>query len=90
MSDVLVTSSGTMREISPMNGEYYKLHEMQYYVGGYIETVNVGNGKVLVMDEEGKLKGKLPNKIATVWLLTEGINDWIAGDAILIDRKHIK
>lgn len=90
MSDVLVTSSGTMRDIEPMNGEYYKLRELQHYVGGYIETVNVGNGKVLIMDEEGKLKGKLPNKIATGWLLTEGINDWIAGDAILIDRKHIK
>lgn len=90
MSDVLVTSSGTMREIGPMNGKHYTLGELQHYVGGYIETVNVGDGKVLIMDEEGKQKGKLPNKIATGWLLTEGINDWIAGDAILIDRKHIK
>lgn len=90
MGDVLVTSSGTMREIGPKNGKHYTLRELQHYVGGYIERVNVGNGKALIMDEEGKLKGKLPNKIATGWLLTEGINDWIAGDAILVDRKHIK
>ena len=90
MSDVLAKCTGTLQPIRPMNGESYTLTEMQHYVGGYIETVNVGNGKVLVVDEEGKLKGKLPNRIATGWLQEEGIRDWVAGDAMLIDRKHIK
>lgn len=90
MSDVLVKSSGMMREIAPLNGKHYTLQEITHYIGGYMEIVHVGNGKVLIMDEEGKIKGKLPNRTATGWLLTEGINDWIAGDVILIDRKHIK
>lgn len=90
MDDVLAKCTGTLQPISPMNGECYTLLEMQHHVGGYIETVNVGNGKVLIVDEEGKLKGKLPNRIATGWLQVEGIHDWIAGDAMLIDRKHIK
>lgn len=90
MGDVLAKRTGTLQPIRPMNGESYTLTEMQHYVGGYIETVNVGNGKVLVVDEEGKLKGKLPNRIATGWLQEEGIHDGVAGDAMLIDRKHIK
>lgn len=73
-----------------MNGESYTLTEIQHYVDGYIETVSVGNGKVLIVDEEGKLKGKLPNRIATGWLQEEGIHDWVVGDAMLIDREHIK
>lgn len=73
-----------------MNGESYTLQELQHYVGGHIETVNVGNGKVLIVDDEGKQKEKLPNRIATGWLRVEGIHDWVAGDAMLIDRKHIK
>lgn len=89
MSDVLVTSTGGMKAITPMNGKYYSLLEMQNYVGGYIETLKVGQ-KLLVMDEEGKLKGKLPNRIATGWVLQEGINDYICGDVMLIERNHIK
>ena len=90
MSDVLAKCTGTLQPIRPMNGGSYTLTEMQHYVGGYIETVSLGSGKVLIVDEEGKLKGKLPNRIATGWLQVEGINDWVAGDAMLIDRKHIK
>lgn len=89
MSDVLVTSTGGMKAITPMNGRHYSLQEMQSYVGGLIETLKVGQ-KILVMDEEGKLKGKLPNRIATGWVLQEGINDYISGDVMLIERSHIK
>lgn len=35
-----------------------KLHSMQDFVGGYIETVHLGGNLVLVCDEEGKLKKK--------------------------------
>lgn len=90
MSDVLAKCTGTLQPISPMNGESYTLTEMQHYVGGYIETVSLSSGKVLIVDEEGKLKGKLPNRIATGWLQEEGIHDWVVGDAMLIDREHIK
>lgn len=89
MSDVLVTSTGEMKAIMPMNGRDYSLQEIQSYVGGYIETLKVGQ-KLLVMDEEGKLKGKLPNRIATGWVLQEGINDYVCGDVMLIERSHIK
>lgn len=89
MSDVLVTSTGGMKAIMPMNGRDYSLQEMQSYVGGCIETLKVGQ-KILVMDEEGKLKGKLPNRIATGWVLQEGINDYVCGDVMLIERSHIK
>lgn len=87
--DVLVTVTNTMRPIKPTNGEHYSLHELQHYVGGYIETIVLGN-KVLIVDEEGKLKGKLPNRIATGWLLTSGIDDFVAGDAMLIMRERIQ
>ena len=91
MGDVLVTTANIMKPIAPMNGSHYTLVELQSYVGGYIETIYL-NDKVLVVDEEGKLKGKLPNRIATGWLLKDDTYncDWIAGDALLIDKKHIK
>ena len=37
------------------------LEAMQEVIGGYIETVTLPNGLVLVMDEEGRLKGLREN-----------------------------
>lgn len=79
-----------MQEIKPMNGSDYSLQELQHYVGGYIETIRLGMGKLLIVDEEGKIKNKLPNRLATDWLIVHGIPDWVAGDAVLIDEKHLK
>ncbi len=91
MSDILVTVSGCFREIKPMNGEYYGEIELRHYVGEERENVVVGNKeKVLIFDLDGKVKGRLPNRIATAWYREIEKSDWIAGDAILVDRKHIK
>lgn len=90
MIDVWVKNTGTMQEIKPMNGSDYSLRELQHYVGGYIEKVHLGVDKLLIIDEEGKIKNKLPNRIATGWLIAGGIHDWVAGDAVLIDEKNLK
>ena len=39
------------------------LSDLQRAVGGYIETVSLADGLILVCDEEGKLKDKPPNRI---------------------------
>lgn len=39
------------------------LASMQQTVGGYIETVPLGDGLVLVCDEEARLKGSPPNRV---------------------------
>ena len=90
MSDVLVKTTGVFIPIEPHNGQYYTLLELQAYVGGNIETVYFKNGKILIIYEEGKLKGKLPNRIATSWLIVEGYVDFVAGDALLIEGEHLR
>jgi hypothetical protein len=42
------------------------LEEFQKAVGGYIETVTLGEGVVLICDEEGLLKGKAYNEPASI------------------------
>ena len=87
MASVIVTPSGSMKEVKPMNGEKFTLFELQQHVGGYIEIIYLTNDKLLVVDEEGKLKGKPLNRIATGWLNADGIIDYVAGTAILMDSK---
>ncbi len=56
------------------------LEEAQKIVGGYIEMVNVGHGKTLVVDEEGRLKSKEIN--AEGCKLYPGV---IVGDIIVLE-----
>lgn len=88
MSDFLVTPNNSLREISPKNGKKYTLKELQQLVEGDIELRFLGHNKVLVVDEEGKLKGKTFNAIATGWI-RQKFCDYIVGTALLISDSHI-
>ena len=56
------------------------LKEMQDFVGGYIQVVQSADTKSdIVLDEEGKLKGKFLNKEATELYLGEAPDDTGAG-----------
>lgn len=54
------------REITPANGTNFTLEEMQGIVGGYIQIINIGNGNVMVINEEGKLLNLPKNAHATI------------------------
>jgi hypothetical protein len=67
-----------------------RLKELQDLVGGLIQVVYADGGKTqIVMDEEGKLKGKPFNHEATeVWFPDGGIlPDTIVGDAVVLKGK---
>ena len=56
------------------------LQEMQKFVGGYIEVVtSADTNSQIVLDEEGKLKGKPINKEATEMYVGEEMDDTSAG-----------
>ena len=63
------------------------LEEMQKFVGGYIEVVYAPNGDQIVLDEEGRLKGKNINKEASEhWLGDDWDSEYnnIVGDAMIL------
>lgn len=43
------------REVTPANGTNFTLEEMQSIVGGYIQIIFLGNGKVMVINEEEQI-----------------------------------
>lgn len=83
---------GSSKTVHPKNGTDYTLEELNKYVGGYIEMIplNDGSGQVCVMDEEGKLKNKYVNKVATIltYKFHKG-TDRIVGDVLICNRKEI-
>jgi hypothetical protein len=66
------------------------LKELQTFVGGLIQVVYADDGKTqIVMDEEGKIKGKRINLEATnLWFPDQYIlPDVIVGDAVVLKGK---
>ena len=89
---ILIPVEGEEQELTPKDGKYFSLEEMQKIVGGYIEIVGLGEGLVLVCNEEGKIDGKsLPNARATkVWQKHYGATDVIYGDVLVCDYSFIE
>lgn len=89
---ILVKENGDKVEIFPANGKMFELEEVQRLVGGYIEIVNLGGEDVMVVDEEGKLKGKPVNTVATIIAhMRHAIhhNDCIVGDVLICKNCEI-
>ena len=62
------------------------LSDAQKFVGGWVEVVQVNDG-ILIIDEEGKMKNKPVNEIASKMYADKyGDADVIVGDAIYIPK----
>lgn len=88
----IIKSNGQVIETTPKNGTDFSLEELQTIVGGWIEIVNLRDGRLLCLDEEGKLKGKELNPVATDiyhQALPLCRKDFIVGDVLLCDEDQI-
>jgi len=76
----------TLREIKKKE-DNPSLSDAQEFVGGWVELVKVKDG-ILLIDEEGKLKNKPINELASkLYFDTYGDQDIIVGDAIYIPNN---
>ena len=79
----LYRTNGTQEQVAPQNGTSFDLKEMQGYVGGYIEIVESPDGRLIVLNEEGKLERLPLNRAATA--IYADPHDFIVGDALVVD-----
>lgn len=85
----LVKADGTTKTIEPKDGKKFSLEEMQTLVGGFIEIVRTHDDEhYMIIDEEGKLKGKPVNFTATC-LYRYGDLDVVVGDALVCPTSMI-
>lgn len=87
----IIKTTGEIVDITPKNGTDFTLEEMQSIVGGWIEIQNLNNGRKMVVDEEGKLKGYDFNLKATI-IYREEVSpyDCIVGDALICERGEVR
>ena len=66
------------------------LKEMQAFVGGYIQPIMLGDDMMMIIDEEGKMKGKAENVTATDLAHEHNAifeTDYIAGDVMVLSGE---
>ena len=89
MKAKIYKTDGTILEVEPKNKHDFSLEELQRIVGGYIEILHIGNDKIMVIDEEGKLKEKPANEAATMFFMQAGYYDTIVGDVLVCDDEMV-
>lgn len=89
---LLINTDGTKKEIKPKNGMDFSLEELQAYVDGYIEIINLNNGDIMVINDDGKYLFE-ENEIATSIAEDHDaifFGDWICGNAVLCKEEEVK
>lgn len=64
---LVITPNYEVTPIEPENGKF-SLELLQSIVEGYIEIVHIGNDELMVVNEEGRLRGMEVNDVATTYL----------------------
>ena len=82
---LVIRPDGTIKQRSWPKGTNEQLHFLQAQVGGYIETVRTGTpGIIMIVNEEGLIRGLQYNELATrVYLEGMGASP-IMGPAVLV------
>lgn len=77
----LIRATGEQMTVKPASGGKFTLEELQGFVSGFIERIDLENGKALQMKR---------NIAATVCLQQRGClqGDYIAGDAVILDYSE--
>ena len=77
-------------DYTPKNGKTFALTEMQEIIGGYVEPIRLNDGRMIIVDEDGKSKNKAVNIPATNILRRDHFTtDYIVGTAIVCDADMI-
>lgn len=84
---LLIKPSGEAKDVFFDDG--VTLADLQKCVEGYIEIIWLKGGKVLIVNEEGKINGLEKNMRATYLVQEHGLIDFIVGNALLIESKYI-
>lgn len=90
MAQILKTN-GSWENVQPANGTDFTLEEVRAVVGGYVELVRLWDGRLMLINEEGKLYGLPLNAEATrLFLVERDSYDVIVGDALVCDNDQFR
>lgn len=94
----LYTTTGDIRLVKPSDGKHFTYDELSQFVKGRVEIVPLPSGRVIAVNEEGKLINLEVNEKASLeWLREYPLDKYsynndgtICGDALFTDSCLIR
>lgn len=88
----LIKTDGTKTEVHPKNGVDFQIEELQGYVDGYIDIVNLRNGEILVINDDGKDRYDANNTATEIAQKHNAIFwwDYLCGDVVLCKDEEVQ
>jgi hypothetical protein len=83
---LLIKADGTFEEVAPVSTAKrpkFKLEELQGHIGGYVEIIYLRDGRMMLVDEDGRIKKLALNRRATLLASME-----IVGDVLVCFRRE--
>lgn len=86
----LFKTNGEIIEVSPKNKKYYSLKELQSFVNGYIEYIQLTSDLCAIINEEGRFKSFSFNETASneIYKII-GIKMQLFGDVLICNINHM-
>ena len=70
----IIKTDGTRHDVVPRNNTDFQCDELQEIIGGYFEILPLSKSQIMVVNEEGKIHGKLFQNISRTCLITKKRN----------------
>ncbi len=89
----LIKTNGVITTVTPENQPYFTLEEMQGYVGGLIQLINISGNRLMICNEEGKIEGLPLNRYASYLAMKNGVlfeGDYIAGNILICHNDEVE
>ena len=89
---LLMQPDGNVEDVKPNTGPTFTLDELQKHIGGSVEKIPCTiNTRILLVDEDGKIKGLPMNEAVTeLCRLYEAIRpaDYIVGPVLILSAEE--
>jgi len=85
----IIRVNGQTEEVEPADGKVFSLKEMQEIVGGWIEIIYLRDCRVVVVNEEGRIRGLQHNESASQITVGQVFGN-IVGDALVCSKLQLK
>lgn len=77
--------------VYPKNGTDFKWEELHEFVNGYIGIIELADGYIMVINEDGKPQGLPRNDKAThIFRNNYATHDYIVGNALICKSEMVK
>jgi hypothetical protein len=94
MKAIHIKTDRTIKIVEPENGKSFTLKELQEYVGGMVDIQHLPDGRVIYLNDNGKIEGLEKNEIATeIWKRAYPIDEYpdnndelMVGDILLMEK----